>query len=70
MKSHNETSPIDIEPQKISINNHVNPTPLTILPIVKIESNLGKRTTSHVDPYATCVDVSSLEGYKKKKYLK
>ena len=70
MKVQNAISPMDIEPQKICTNNHINSTPCTILPTFKIASNLGKRTASHVDPYATHVDISSLEGYKKQKYLK
>ena len=66
MKVENITDPMELDPQKISKTSHSNPMPCTNSQIVKTESMLGKRTTPCVDPYAACVDVSSLEGHKKK----
>ena len=64
-KVDNSTSPMDIESQQISKNNHYNPTLSTNYPTVNPASGLGKRSSSCVDPFATFADISSLTGYKK-----
>lgn len=70
MKVDNTTAPMKVEPRQVSKNNNSNPTLCTKSPTVQTASRLGNRSKLYVDPHATNVDASSLEGIKKQKYLK
>ena len=66
----NLITPMEVEPQQMSKNNHSNPTPETNLSTNNTASRLVKRSTPCVDHFATHVDVSTLEVCKKQKHLK
>ena len=63
-------SPMDLDPQQNSANNHSKPTSSKNSATDNPTSRLGKRSSSRFDPFATFVDVSSLRGFKKQKCLK
>ena len=70
MNVENLTTPMEVEPQQISKNNHSNPTPGTNSSTINAASRLGKTSAPCVDPFAACVGVVSLEGYKNQKHMK
>ena len=70
MNVDNFSAPMEVEPQQFHKINHSNPTTCTKSPTINAVSRLCKRSTTCVDPFSTCVDISSLVGCKKQKHPK
>ena len=64
-KVDNLTSPMVLDPLQTSNHNHCIPTPNINSPNINPKPNLGKRSSSFIDPFAMCVDVNTLVRYNK-----